>query len=70
MKHRAEWMAEGSYGIMVHYFPTPHGKTPEELTADFNRQIDLFDVDYFIKQFEATKADWLIFTMGQKHRLF
>jgi hypothetical protein len=70
MEHRAEWMAKGSYGIMTHYFPTPVGKTPEELTADFNRKIDAFDLDYFMKEFGASKADWLIFTIGQNTGYF
>ena len=67
---RAEWLAEGSYGVMVHYFPTPMGNTPSELTADFNRKLDAFDLDTFINQFEETKADWLIFTMGQNTGYF
>lgn len=70
IEHRAQWLAEGSYGIMVHYFPTPMGNTPEDLTADFNRYIDAFDLDHFIGQFEASRADWLIFTVGQNTGYF
>ena len=65
MQNRAEWMAKGSYGLMVHYLNTPKGNTEEERTADFNRIVDSFDLDYFMKQFEASNADWLIFTIGQ-----
>lgn len=39
-KNRAAWMAEGSYGVMVHYLITPQGDTPEARTADFNRIIN------------------------------
>ena len=65
-KHlRAEWMAKGTYGMMTHYLITPPGATPEEKTAAFNKTVDAFDVDFFMKQFEASRADWLIFTIGQ-----
>lgn len=64
-KHRAYWLAEGSFGIMVHYLIGPSGTTPEEKTADFDRIVSGFDVDAFIGQFTSTGADWLIFTFGQ-----
>ncbi len=64
-KHRADWMAEGSYGIMVHYLIAPPGDTDAERTAEFSRIVDAFDVDVFIAQFASTGADWLIFTIGQ-----
>jgi len=41
--HRAQWMADGSYGVMVHYFPAPSGDSPEARTADFSRMIDGFE---------------------------
>ena len=50
---------------MVHYLIAPRGNTPEEKTADLNRIVNNFDVDYFLKQFDQTKADWLIITLGQ-----
>ncbi len=64
-KNRAAWMARGSYGVMTHYLVTPKGSTPEEKTADLNRTVDRFDLDHFIRQFQETRADWLIFTLGQ-----
>lgn len=64
-KHSAAWMAEGSYGMMVHYLITPIGNTQAARTADFNRTVDGFDLDYFMKQFEESGADWMIFTIGQ-----
>lgn len=62
---RAAWMAQGTYGVMTHYLITPKGNTPEERTADLNRTVDRFDLDYYIRQFRETGADWLIFTLGQ-----
>jgi hypothetical protein len=63
--NRAAWMARGTYGVMTHYVLQPKGNTPAEKTADLNRMADQFDLDYFIRQFEQTGADWLIFTIGQ-----
>ncbi len=62
---RAAWMPRGTFGVMTHYLVTPQGDTPEAKTADFNRIVEQFDLDYFIHQFKATGADWLIFTLGQ-----
>ena len=62
---RADWMAEGSYGLMTHYLIAPPGETAEEKTAAFNATIDAFDLDVFVRQFEESGADWLIFTIGQ-----
>ncbi|NCO37499.1 MAG: hypothetical protein COZ06_32840 [Armatimonadetes bacterium CG_4_10_14_3_um_filter_66_18] len=63
--NRAAWMAKGTYGVMVHYLLQPKGDTPEARTADLNRMVDKFDVDAFVAQFQATRADWLILTLGQ-----
>lgn len=63
--HRAAWLAEGSFGLMVHYLISPSGQTPGEKTAEFNRIVDGFELDTFIQQFDSTGADWLIFTIGQ-----
>ena len=63
--NRAAWMAQGSYGMMTHYLIKPEGDTPDEKTADLNRTVDSFDLDYFVNQFDETGADWLIFTLAQ-----
>jgi hypothetical protein len=63
--NRAEWMAKGTFGVMTHYVIQPKGSTPAEKTADLNRTVDSFDLDGFIRQFQETGADWLIFTIGQ-----
>jgi alpha-L-fucosidase len=64
-EHRAAWLAQGSYGLMVHYLISPARNTPEEKTAEFSRIVEGFDLDAFMAQFESAKADWLIFTIGQ-----
>lgn len=63
-KHRAEWMA-GKWGMMVHWIAP--GPAPEkgEWIHDLNRAVDRFDLDGFMRQFEESEADWLIFTIGQ-----
>lgn len=63
--NRAAWMAKGSFGVMTHYLVSPKGATAGERTADLNRIVDRFDVDCYVKQFEATGADWLILTLAQ-----
>jgi hypothetical protein len=62
---RAAWMPRGTFGVMTHYLIQPKGNTPAERTADLNRTVDRFDLDGYIRQIEATRADWLIFTLGQ-----
>jgi len=63
--NKAAWMAQGTYGVMVHYLIKPQGNTPEEKTADLNRTVDNFDLDHFMRQFDETGADWLIITLAQ-----
>jgi len=61
---KAQWM-EGKYGIMVHWLAP--GPPPQfgEYKSDLNEAIDDFDVEGFMKDFDRTGADWLIFTIGQ-----
>jgi hypothetical protein len=63
--NRAAWMAQGGYGLMTHYLITPKGSTPLERTADLNRIVDHFDLGTYLRQFDESGADWLIFTLGQ-----
>lgn len=63
--NRAAWMAQGRFGLMTHYVITPKGSTPQERTADLNRIVDCFDLGTYIRQFDESGADWLIFTLGQ-----
>jgi hypothetical protein len=68
--HRADWLANGSFGMMTHYLPYPKGNTQTERAADLDRIVDSFDIDSFMKQFEQSGADWLIFTIGQNSGYF
>ncbi len=66
---RAEWMS-GKYGMMTHYLPSPQGETEEEKTADFNRIVDNFDLKLYMKEFDQSGAQYLIFTVGQNTRYY
>ena len=63
--HIADWLSAGSYGVMTHYLITPQGGSDAERTAEFNRIVDAFDLDTFLAQFMRSRADWLLFTIGQ-----
>lgn len=60
-----DWMAEGLFGMMVHFIPSPAGETDEAKTQDLNRIVNGFDLERFMGWFEDIGADWLIFTLGQ-----
>ena len=61
---RAHWLA-GQWGLMTHWIaPGPGSETGHRIT-DLNAAVDAFDVPAFIRQFEATGAHHLIFTVGQ-----
>ena len=64
-KHRADWMRLGSYGVMVHWLAPGPAREKGEYIHDLNRAVDGFDLDRFVQDFQATGADWLIFTIGQ-----
>jgi len=51
-----DWM-RGRHGLMVHWL-YPKG-------GDINRWTDAFDVGGFLDDFAASRADWLVFTVGQ-----
>jgi hypothetical protein len=63
--HPAEWMSQGTFGVMMHYLIAPPGDSHAARTAEFNRIVDAFDVDCFVQQVVDSGADWLIFTIGQ-----
>lgn len=62
---RAHWLAEGRFGIMVHYLISPPGDSTEARAGAFNETVNGFNLDAFMAQVGATGADWLIFTIGQ-----
>lgn len=62
---RAGWMKSGKFGMMVHWLaPGPEPQHGPRVT-DLDRAVDAFDVDRFLSDFRRTRADWLIFTIGQ-----
>ena len=63
--NRAAWMAEGGFGVMVHYLPQPPAGSREEQQAWVDRTVEAFDLAGFMRQFDETGADWLIFTLTQ-----
>ncbi len=64
MGSRARWMA-GKYGLMVHYLPPELYTRAGRKISDVDRAVDSFDVAGFVRDFERTGAEWLIFTFGQ-----
>ena len=65
---------KGKYGIMVHwlapyYDTTKKNKTPLPekgvFKSDLNEAVNGFDVKRFMKDFDRSGAEWLIFTIGQ-----
>ncbi len=64
MKLRADWMS-GRYGLMVHYLPPLLFAPDGSCEKDPERVVRQFDVKTFMQDFDATGADWLIFTFGQ-----
>ncbi len=61
---RTTWMS-GHYGIMTHWlYP---GILPEkgQPAKTFDEAVNQFQLERFLKDFSATGADWLIFTIGQ-----
>ena len=58
---RVQWM-KGKYGVMVHWLFLGYdgGKT-----ENIDKTANSFDLDAFMKCFDATGAEWLIFTIGQ-----
>jgi hypothetical protein len=68
--NRAAWMAKGGFGMMVHYWPQAIGNTQQEKIAYVNKVTDSFNLNGFMKQFEESGADWLIFTFSQQPAVF
>jgi len=64
MRHRAEWMHERKWGVMVHYLDY-FEKPDDSLIDEWNKKVDRFNVKNFVKQLSEIKCGWLIFTIGQ-----
>ena len=54
------WLAKSGYGLMFHYEAFKN-HTPQS----YNKTIDSFDVDGFVRSVESTKAGYIIFVIGQ-----
>lgn len=65
MPNRAAWMAEGRFGMMTHYLPRPPDGPHAERQAWLDRTVDAFDLDGYMRQFDESGADWLIFPLAQ-----
>ena len=63
--HRAEWMAHGPFGMMVHWIPPGPGPECGPWITDLDKAVHSFDVERFLRQFGESGAAWLIFTIGQ-----
>ncbi|MDR3692270.1 MAG: hypothetical protein P4L46_23005 [Fimbriimonas sp.] len=58
-------MSEGSFGVMVHWLaPGPWPQRGKRI-VDNDKAVEAFDLDCFISEFGSSRADWLIFTIGQ-----
>ncbi len=68
--NRAAWMAEGRFGMMVHYLPTPPPGSREERQVAADRIVDAFDLTGFMRQFDEARADWLIMPLIQNNGVF
>ncbi|WP_083904865.1 alpha-L-fucosidase [Rhodopirellula sp. SWK7] len=70
MKADVQWMVDGKYGLFVHF---SSGSTPfhggPKLGKQYQKLVDLFDVDAFADKVAETGASWVCFTCahGTQH---
>jgi len=63
MKPDLDWMAEGKYGIFVHFSPVSYASYGETLLKDqYQEMVNLFDVKAFTDTIAETGASWVCFT--------
>ncbi|MBN2641075.1 MAG: hypothetical protein JXR78_05450 [Victivallales bacterium] len=55
----------GRYGIMVHYLLPQLWSVDGVSYKDPDKVVNAFDLDIFMRDFDATHSEWLIFTIGQ-----
>ena len=68
LRSSTDWMAEGKYGLFVHYSPLIwplYGNT--RACDNWQWGVELFDVEAFADAVEQTGAAWVLFTVN--HRL-
>lgn len=70
MKADVQWMVDGKYGLFVHFSSgsTPFNGGPR-LGQQYQKLVDLFDVDAFADKVAETGASWVCFTCahGTQH---
>lgn len=59
-----DWMA-GKWGLMVHWIAPGPAPAEGEWISDLNTAINNFQAEKFLSQFEASGAEYLMFTIGQ-----
>ncbi len=57
---KERWLQKSKFGLMFHYEAFKN-HNPDS----YNRTIDSFDVDQFVSSVKSTKADYIIFVIGQ-----
>ena len=63
MRSSADWMAEGKYGLFVHWSANATGfNIPEKRAEWFQESVKMFDVEHFANEVERTGAAWVTFT--------
>jgi len=62
---RAHWL-RGGYGLMYHYL-VPHlwDRDGRQVPADPEAAARRFDMEAFLRDFDAVGAQWFVFTLGQ-----
>ena len=55
---KERWLAKSGYGLMFHYEAFKN-HTPQS----YNKTIDSFDVDGFVRSVESSKAGYIIFVI-------
>jgi hypothetical protein len=67
MNPNASWLREVGWGLMFHYLDMPASSNIESRTsaADWNRRVDVFQVERFARTVKQTGAGYVIFTLGQ-----
>jgi hypothetical protein len=63
LKSSTDWMVQGKYGLFIHWVPESYplfGTTPA--WQRYQKAVDEFDVDAFVKMVSETGAAWVVFT--------
>ena len=69
MNIRCEWMS-GKFGLMMHYLPPVLETSTGETFQNVDECVEHFDINRFFEYFDASGAEWLIFTLGQNTGMY